>query len=250
MYPYFSIIIPTLNEEVILPKILDSLLQQKNQNFEIIIVDGNSLDKTLQIANKYKKLFLKLHIELTIITSPKQNVSAQRNTGSKIAKGEYLAFFDADVIIPDNYLSIISEKIYNTGSPLVTTWMKPENNHIFEKLVFLFLNLVVEYGKYINKPMLFGSNIIIKKQVFNQIGKFRSDIIIAEDQELAQRALHFHYSALVLRNPKMTHSSRRYNKNGYFKTTLMYLKATIYLLIHGPVTKNVVDYPMGGKAHE
>ena len=90
--PFFSIVIPTLNEESSLPKLLSDLSLQTFKNFEVIIVDGNSEDKTIIKSKYYSKQF----ISLTIITSKTRNVSTQRNKGGKIAIGKYIVFMDAD----------------------------------------------------------------------------------------------------------------------------------------------------------
>jgi len=55
MKPFFSIVIPTLNEEKYLPNLLNDLTKQKEKDFEIIVVDGKSEDRTIDIAIKYKK---------------------------------------------------------------------------------------------------------------------------------------------------------------------------------------------------
>jgi len=73
--PYFSVIIPTLNEEKFLPKLLNDLKRQKEKNFEIIVVDGNSSDKTKEAAEAYKKHFP----AFKFLTAKKANVSYQRN---------------------------------------------------------------------------------------------------------------------------------------------------------------------------
>lgn len=85
-----SIIIPTLNEEKHLAKLLKSIEKQDFKNYEVIISDAGSKDKTLEIAKKYKCKIVKGG-------SPAQG----RNNGAKIAKGERLLFLDADVILPN-----------------------------------------------------------------------------------------------------------------------------------------------------
>lgn len=97
--PYFSVIIPCLNEQYFLPKILINLRAQTFTNFEVIIVDGNSEDKTVKIATKFKDDY-----PLHIYSTKTRNVSFQRNLGAKKAHGKILIFFDADTQIPKNYL--------------------------------------------------------------------------------------------------------------------------------------------------
>src|SRR3990172_1161417 len=91
----FSVIIPTLNEQKFLPNLLTSLSEQSYRDFEVIIVDGGSEDKTVVRARSYKK---KLP-SLTIIEHARRGVSAQRNEGAASARGEWLVFIDADSIL-------------------------------------------------------------------------------------------------------------------------------------------------------
>src|SRR6266480_923896 len=90
----FSIIIPTLNEEHYLPKLLTDLQKQTQQNFEVIVVDGKSEDNTKEQAISFAK-----KLPLKFIETPTRNVSHQRNLGAKHALGAYLFFLDADTRI-------------------------------------------------------------------------------------------------------------------------------------------------------
>lgn len=250
MNPFFTIITPTLNEEKFLPHLLTAIKRQKEKDFEIIIVDGGSSDKTNKIAKRFKSTFAAENISLKLIFSNKPNVSQQRNVGAKLATGQYLVFLDADIIIPPSYLFLIRKAIKKTGEPLLATWVEPDSEDLSNKAMTMLVNFLIEIGKEVGKPLLLGYDIIIKKSVFNSIGMFREDIKIGEDQELAERALKNGYKAHVLRNPTLIHSSRRYRKKGYIKTLYTYIIATLHVLFKGPITEGVVDYPMGGKAHE
>ena len=96
-----SIIIITLNEEKYLPRLLDSLKQQTYKDFEIIVSDSNSNDKTVEIAKEYSKNFKEFSIKkLGIAKGPAYG----RNQGAKLAKYENLLFLDADTILPSNFL--------------------------------------------------------------------------------------------------------------------------------------------------
>jgi glycosyltransferase involved in cell wall biosynthesis len=88
-----SFIIPTYNNEDTIEPCIQSILKQTCQK-EIIAVDGNSTDKTKDIINKY---------HLKLITEKKRGAGAARNRGSKIARGNYIAFVDADAVLPENW---------------------------------------------------------------------------------------------------------------------------------------------------
>ena len=90
-----SIIIPTLNEEYHLPLLLSSIKEQQKDppDYEIIIADAGSKDKTLEIAKSFG-------CKITKGGLPAKG----RNEGAKIAQGDLLLFLDADTILPENSL--------------------------------------------------------------------------------------------------------------------------------------------------
>lgn len=86
-----SVIIPTLNEEKFIGNLLRSLRNQTCKNFEVIIVDGGSFDRTLKIAHEYN---------VKTIVRPNTPEFESRNIGAKAAEGQILLFTSADVIFP------------------------------------------------------------------------------------------------------------------------------------------------------
>ena len=100
MKPFFSIIIPTLNEEKFVGKLLLDLTKQKYKNFEVIVVDAYSEDKTLAEVQRFDSA---LTIS-KIIKIAGRNVSKQRNKGAQSAKAPYLVFIDADARIRSSFL--------------------------------------------------------------------------------------------------------------------------------------------------
>src|SRR3989338_8659745 len=93
--PFFSVIIHTLNEEKYLPNLLNSLKKQTYKDFEIIILDANSQDKTTEIAQLYKTKFP----VLKILKKKKSTLPHHRNIAASKTKGRYLVFLEADVIL-------------------------------------------------------------------------------------------------------------------------------------------------------
>src|SRR3989344_5032913 len=92
--PRVSVIITTKNEQEVISDILESIKKQTYKNYEIILVDNYSSDKTIKIAKGYtKKVFTK---------GPER--SAQRNFGVEKARGEYVFILDADMVLTKKVL--------------------------------------------------------------------------------------------------------------------------------------------------
>lgn len=95
--PKYSIIVPVYNAEEYLEKCLNSILKQTNQDFEVIVINDGSTDKSLDILNKYKD-------DIIIINEENSGVSVARNNGVKKAQGKYLVFVDSDDYLENKLL--------------------------------------------------------------------------------------------------------------------------------------------------
>ena len=244
--PYFSVIIPTLNEEQYLPILLEDLRRQTFGDFEVIVVDGKSRDHTIGKAKEYKE---KLS-DLTIISSNNQSVSFQRNVGAKKAKADYLVFFDADVQIPRNFLRKIHDTIVKDRYMLLCAYMKPDSGDTKDWLIVTVANIGMEIGNLLDKPWVGGFNIIIHKSVFQQIGGFNVKLAMTEDHDLAQRCLSAGVRMKILHAPRLAMSLRRFRHEGYFTLLRRYTQAHLYYVLRGPIKKALFDYPMGGHVYK
>ena len=115
-----SIIIPTYNEEKNIEACLESLFKQLYRDFEIIVVDDGSSDKTLEVLSKFQITKDKIQIL-------KQNhlgAGAARNLGAKKAKGEILVFVDADMVFDSDFLNDLIKPII--GGETIGTFSKNE----------------------------------------------------------------------------------------------------------------------------
>lgn len=110
-----SIVIPTYNEEKDIGRCINSLLEQKYLQFEIIVVDDGSTDKTGEIV----KNFQEKDKRVKLIGGKHKGPGVSRNLGAKVAKGRILVFVDADMRFEKDYLEnliapIIKSKVIGT----------------------------------------------------------------------------------------------------------------------------------------
>lgn len=245
MRPYFSIIIPTLNEERDLPKLLRSLRRQSFADFELIVVDGESVDKTKEIVERYQKLLPRLKL----VTSEKKGPGVQRNMGAKKASGKYLIFFDADVEIPEEFLEGIHYYIIRHKPSFLTTWVYVDSVVSGDTVIALGVNMALEFAKSIGKPAVPGFNFIVKRQVFNKVKGFDENLKLSEDMDLAGKICNEGYDLEILKEPKLKMSLRRLRTEGTLKIFRKFMLANLYTLLKGPITTQIFDYQMGGHVH-
>lgn len=109
-----SVIVPIYKVEQFLSRCIDSLLNQKYNNFELILVDDGSPDRCGVICDNYAE---KDH-RIKVIHKQNGGLSDARNEGLKIATGEYIAFVDSDDWVTTDYLSLMLDTLKETGSDI------------------------------------------------------------------------------------------------------------------------------------
>lgn len=238
----FSICIPTLNEEKYIAGILSCLTKQTFKNFEVIVVDGKSEDKTKEEVLRFSK-----NLDLSFFEAPKRGVSYQRNYAAKKAKNDYVIFFDADVMIEADFLEKIEDHLKKNDIDILTTWNKPLSDKPIDEFIYLFMNIfMLELIKKRN-PGAVGVFICVKRKSFEKIGGFRETINLAEDFDLAKRFHESGFTYVLLKKPKIKVSVRRLDKEGRMHMILKNLRAAVYYMTDG---KNYVDKIQGKIKHE
>lgn len=102
-----SIIVPIYNVEVYLPRCIESILQQTYTNFELLLVDDGSTDRSGEICDEYSKL----DKHCRVIHQQNSGLSGARNTGLRNALGEYITFIDSDDCVHPLYLEYLHRAI-------------------------------------------------------------------------------------------------------------------------------------------
>jgi glycosyltransferase involved in cell wall biosynthesis len=241
--PFFSIIIPTLNEEVLLPHLLKDLKNQTfSQDFEVVVVDAKSTDKTQSIIKNHN---------YRLIISNKKNVGHQRNLGAKAARGKYLLFIDADARIPLYFLDGIKYHLSRTNAKVFSTWAKQDSNNASDKAIIIFVNLMLETAKNTNLQVAFGTMIGCQKSTFNSVKGFDPKITFAEDAQFVQKIRKKGVKYHIFKDPKYTFSLRRFRKEGTLPAIRTTAKLGINRLINGYPKEIQKDYQMlGGSFYE
>lgn len=135
----FSIIVPVYNVEKYLVRCIESVINQTFKDFECILIDDGSLDNSGNICDEYS---LK-DSRIVVVHQNNAGVSAARNTGLNIAKGEYICFCDSDDWLEDSLLEQLSFYCQKYTSEflfmVLLMWGQGKNVFMFMILVLLLL---------------------------------------------------------------------------------------------------------------
>ena len=183
-----SIVMPTYNAAKFIHQTIQSVLNQSLSDFEYLILDDGSSDRSLAIAREYALGDRRIQV----FSHPNQGVSATRNRGIKLARGNLIAFLDADDIwFPDKLAAHVEH--FQANPNLAVS---------FSRVEFMTLNgeptgqvstsrlfhLKPEDFLYEN-PTSTMSNPVTRAEVFTQVGGFAEDMSYCEDLEWLFRVI-------------------------------------------------------------
>jgi glycosyltransferase involved in cell wall biosynthesis len=226
-----SVIIPTLNEEKYLPRLLNSLAQQTYTDYEIIIADAGSTDGTRAMA-----------IQHGCRVVPGGRPAQGRNAGARCARGDYLLFLDADVTVDPGFLQDLMDRVRNYRLEVASGFITPESERLIDKLMVTVSNLY-HFAVQRISPHASGFYIIARKSLHDGIGGFNEELFLTEDHDYVIRAAR-HGNFRYLWYPRVSFSVRRFNKEGRALLVWKFLVLEIYRIFK-EVKNEVVGYEFG-----
>lgn len=179
----YSIIIPVYNVEKYLNKCIDSIINQSYKNFEIILVNDGSTDKSKKICEKYKKKYKNIFL----IDKVNNGQASARNDGIKSATGDFIVFVDSDDYISDsNFLYKVNQKITDKIKCVIYGYKKVYENSsktyskplfVHNKKSSILLELIEQnYFKGCPWDKIVQRKLIVENNLFFPEGKLSEDI--------------------------------------------------------------------------
>jgi len=190
--PPISVVIPVFNAEKTIGQCLASVWEQSSRPFEIIIVNNKSTDETWKIVGE----FIGRHPELAArcVDEDRQGPSFARNCGAKLAKGDIIAFIDADCVADASWLHRLSESFGNSNIGAVAgSIIGFDRQTLIGKFHSLFtMRRLPESRMFHEFKLVSGgfptANLAIRRTAFEEIGGFSEDMpFFAEDYDLCAR---------------------------------------------------------------
>ncbi|WP_138431979.1 TIGR04283 family arsenosugar biosynthesis glycosyltransferase [Fodinibius saliphilus] len=209
-----SVIIPTYNEQHCIVNTISAVIENSGETVdEIIVVDGGSSDETVYKAKE---------TSAKVISSPRKGRAAQMNYGAEQAASEVLYFLHADSVPPQDFDQEIVDAVHRE-IPAGCFQLAFDDNH-------WLLQSYAWFTKFDIDAFRFGDqSLFIEKGLFQDIGGFREDHLLMEDNEIIRRIKRD--TTFVILDNVVTTSARSYRKVGVVKLQLVFfLIYSLYFL--------------------
>lgn len=232
----FSVIVPSYREEKIIENTLGLFTPEikKKYGIELILSDGGSNDKTVEIAKKYADKII-CHTE-----ERRQTIAEGRNKGAERALGDNLIFLNADSVPADinSFFEILSEWTQGKGKYAASEVLAcivsidPTEILLKDKIFYAFHNNYVRFLNFIGMGMGRGECQILTRNAFEKAGRYNPALTAGEDFDLYKRAgkiakISFAEDLLIYESP------RRFRKYGYLKVLWIWTKNALAVMFSG-----------------
>lgn len=180
--PLVSVIVPAYNCEKYLERALSSVLAQSWKNFEIIVVNDGSTDGTAEQAAKFGD-------KINYVSQKNAGASSARNRGIQLARGEYIAFLDADDSWVSSKLELQVEVfLRNPAVALLCTKvlylneaLEPEHNSLVSPGFDPDAVQLEDFKNLFDNPYLATSTVMVVTKIAREVGSFDTGLVTAED---------------------------------------------------------------------
>lgn len=228
-----TIVIPTKNEEVFLPKLLESIKKQTLQPKEIIVADAGSTDRTREIAKSYGAQVVDGGMP-----------GPGRNCGAFHAKTDLILFLDADVELRDpQFLEKSVGEMLERNLDLATCDVFPLSDDLVDHFMHKAYNTYARaWGSLF--PHAPGFCMFVRRDKHNQIGGFDDTITFCEDHDYAHRLRDIGKFGF-LKSTKIPVSIRRLDRDGRINIAIKYMLAELHLALLGPIRHDRFNYTFG-----
>jgi glycosyltransferase involved in cell wall biosynthesis len=177
-----SIIIPTYNRMTYLFRAIESVLYQTYIDWELIIIDDGSTDKTKEHVLE----LIKINNKVRYVKTPNRGVSAARNLGINISKGKFIAFLDSDDEWLPNKMQIQMDFLQSNPNLLLVhgeeIWIR-NGKRVNQKNIHKKGGGDI-FSQCLDLCAISPSTVLIKKELFKEVGFFREDFPVCEDYDL------------------------------------------------------------------
>ena len=235
----YSIIVPVYNRPGEVKELLDSLSAQTVKPFELLIIEDGSKERCDHLLDHYRSFFT-----INYYYKPNSGRSDTRNYGMERATGDYLLFFDSDVILPPFYFEKLEEAMKANycdcfgGPDAADASFSAMQKAVSHSMTSFWTTGGIRGGKAVMEkfcPRTF--NMGLSKEVYDKVGGFED--MMGEDIDLSIRIREAGFTTRLIREVYVYHK-RRVNMSRFFKQVNNFGQARIWLHIKHPGSLKVV----------
>lgn len=237
---HFSIIIPVYNRPDEVDELLESLTKQVNKNFEVILAEDGSTNKSDVIAEKYAGL-----LDVVYFEKPNSGPGTTRNAGAVKAKYDYFIFFDSDCIIPENYLKEVSDFLsrnyfdaYGGPDAALPTFTDIQKGINYSMTSFFTTGGIRGGDKSMDKFHPRSFNLGVSRKAFEAIGGY-GKMRFGEDIDFSLRLIESGFTTTLIPEGFVYHK-RRSTLKQFFKQVFNSGIARINLHLDHPGSMKIV----------
>ncbi|NGZ97968.1 MAG: glycosyl transferase [Nitrospira sp. WS110] len=217
-----SVVMPAYNEEKVLPSTLAALFAQTGE-FEVLLVDGGSSDRTCEIARRLSRV--------CVLSAPKGRAS-QMNMGAKQATGEWLLFLHADTVLPDGALQRLND-LERDQTVQAGGFMHKFSGDDWRLRFISFL----DNFRCTRSRIIYGDQaLFVRRTLFDELGGFPNQPIL-EDVAFCERLIKVTNPLLLY--PAAVTDARKFVKMGIWRSFVRVLLIILHVEYRLPVLPRV-----------
>ncbi len=238
--PSLSIIIITLNEEARLPALLGDLMRQTWADFEVIHMDSNSDDKTLEISHRMSGEFP----EYRTLAMQCRGVSLGRNTGADLARADRLLFLDADTRLDPHFLEHAIDELETRDLEVGIACMSADGLPLRHRIGYFLFNAGIRLTARFF-PTAIGACLFSEREIHDEIGGFDEEVSLCEDCNYVLKASRAPLAQIGVLKTRFRFDPRRLDQDGAIRTGLTYLRANLHRYFKGELRSGQIRYDFG-----
>jgi len=236
-----SLVIPAYNEEKYIGACLESVRRHGAGLLEVIVINNASTDKTEEVARAFGGV--------RVVAEPEKGLTKARQRGLTEARGDIIAFIDADTKMPEGWVEKVTqafagdERAVCVSGPYIYYDLSP----VRRLAVWYYYSLLALPAYFFTGYMITGGNFAAKKSALEAVGGFDPAIsFYGEDTDIARR-LHAVGKVTFLRRLSMPTSARRFHGEGLWQTALKYMANFFSMaVVKKPLTHTYSDIRLEG----
>ena len=199
-----TVVIPAYREDVYLNRLLSCLSQCGNSVNRVVVAVGPESSGVRVVCQAHSPLDV-------VLVETSLGVATARNAGARAADSFWILFLDADVMIPEHFVARLVSAAVDASLDLVTASFRAVDGSRVVNYLGSLLSRYFWMFRNTRQPALNGGCILVRRDVFADIGGFNEKLHYGEDHDLAQRTVSAGYCFAILDKPQYLASARRFS---------------------------------------